>query len=112
MEKKIKFLKLLSDKTRLRIINLLNGRSVCVCGLKQILGLTQAAVSKHISRLKKFGILKEEQKSFWTYYSLDIKDKELKEIFNSIFSKFKDEKILKKDLKKLSKVSCFVKRRL
>jgi len=110
MENKIKFLKLFSDKTRLRIINLLNGRSICVCNLEQILGLTQAAVSKHISKLKKFRILKKEQKSFWTYYSLDIKDKELKEIFDSVFSKFKDEKILKEDIKKLSRVFCSIKR--
>ena len=111
MNRKIDFLKLLSDKTRLRIINLLNGRSVCVCNLEQILDLTQSAISKHISKLKKFGILKEEQKSFWTYYLLDIKDKELKEIFDSVFSKFKYEKILKEDIKKLSKVSCSIKRR-
>ena len=111
MNKKIKFLKLLSDNTRFRILNLLNGRSVCVCHLEKILGLTQAAVSKHISKLKEFGILKQEQKSFWTYYSLDIKDKELKKFFDSIFSKFKNEEKLKEDIKKLSKVSCSVKRR-
>ncbi len=107
MKEKLEFLKLFSDKTRIRIMNLLNKRSVCVCHLKNILGLTQAAVSKHISKLKKAGIIKEEQKSFWTYYSLDISDRELNEIFNCIMSKLENDKTLLKDLKGINEVSCY-----
>lgn len=110
MNKKIKFIKLFSDKTRIRILNLLYKKSVCVCDLVRILRLTQAAVSKHISKIKKFSILKEEQKSFWSYYAIDIKDKEFKEIFDFILSRFSNEEVLKKDLNKLNSISCYKKR--
>lgn len=111
MNKKIEFIKLFSDKTRIRILNLLYKRKVCVCEIKNILKITQAGISKHISKIKKFGILKEEQKSFWSYYSINISDKELKEIFDFILSKFSNEEVLKKDLEKISYIAYSLKER-
>ena len=47
----------LCDETRLRILNLLSQRSLCVCHIQEILDRSQAQVSQHLSRMKKDGLV-------------------------------------------------------
>lgn len=64
-------LKALADPTRLRVIALLNIRDCCVCELVPLFGISQPAVSKHMSRLKTAGLVKETRKGMWVFYSLN-----------------------------------------
>lgn len=64
-------LKVLGDATRLRIVSLLNVRDCCVCELVPLFGISQPAVSKHMSRLKGAGVVKETRKGMWVFYSLN-----------------------------------------
>ncbi|KRW90671.1 transcriptional regulator [Alicyclobacillus tengchongensis] len=64
-------LKALGDPTRLKIIALLQTRDCCVCELVPIFGISQPAVSKHMSRLKTSGLVKETRKGMWVFYSLN-----------------------------------------
>ncbi|WP_029422744.1 ArsR/SmtB family transcription factor [Alicyclobacillus macrosporangiidus] len=64
-------LKALGDPTRLKIIALLQTRDCCVCELVPIFGISQPAVSKHMSRLKNSGLVKETRKGMWVFYSLN-----------------------------------------
>lgn len=64
-------LKALADPTRLRVIALLNIRDCCVCELVPLFGISQPAVSKHLSRLKAAGLVKETRKGMWVFYSLN-----------------------------------------
>ncbi|WP_067936423.1 ArsR/SmtB family transcription factor [Alicyclobacillus kakegawensis] len=64
-------LKALADPTRLRIVSLLNIRDCCVCELVPLFGISQPAVSKHMSRLKASGLVKETRKGMWVFYSLN-----------------------------------------
>ncbi|KPV45661.1 ArsR/SmtB family transcription factor [Alicyclobacillus ferrooxydans] len=64
-------LKALADPTRLKVIALLNIRDCCVCELVPLFGISQPAVSKHMSRLKSAGIVKETRKGMWVFYSLN-----------------------------------------
>ncbi|WAH38120.1 ArsR/SmtB family transcription factor [Alicyclobacillus dauci] len=64
-------LKALADPTRLKIISLLNTRDCCVCELVPLFGISQPAVSKHMSRLKTSGLVKETRKGMWVFYSLN-----------------------------------------
>ncbi|MGC8487994.1 MAG: ArsR/SmtB family transcription factor [Clostridia bacterium] len=63
-------LKALADPTRLRIVSLLNIRDCCVCELVPLFGISQPAVSKHMSRLKTAGLVREARKGMWVFYSL------------------------------------------
>lgn len=63
--------KALGDPTRLRIVSLLSFRDCCVCELVPIFGISQPAVSKHMSRLKSSGLVKETRKGMWVFYSLN-----------------------------------------
>ncbi|MED4753557.1 metalloregulator ArsR/SmtB family transcription factor [Brevibacillus choshinensis] len=64
-------LKALGDPTRLKIIALLNMRDCCVCELVPIFGISQPSISKHMSRLKNVGLVTEERRGQWVFYSLN-----------------------------------------
>lgn len=64
-------LKALADPTRLKIISLLHGRECCVCELIPLFGISQSAVSKHMHRLKQSGLVTEQRRGQWVFYSLN-----------------------------------------
>ncbi|WP_435171822.1 ArsR/SmtB family transcription factor [Paenibacillus glycanilyticus] len=68
-------LKLLSDKTRLTIMALLRHREMCVCDIVEILETTQPNISQHLKKLRMGGLINEERRSQWIYYSLNLHDK-------------------------------------
>lgn len=68
-------LKLLGDKTRLTILILLKEREWCVCEFVDLFDISQPAVSQHLRKLKSSGLVKEQKRGQWVYYSLNIVDK-------------------------------------
>ncbi|WP_434659359.1 ArsR/SmtB family transcription factor [Paenibacillus polymyxa] len=68
-------LKLLGDKTRLAMLTLLREREWCVCEFVDIFDMSQPAISQHLRKLKSQGMVKEERRSQWVYYSLNVDDK-------------------------------------
>ncbi|MCL6442678.1 MAG: metalloregulator ArsR/SmtB family transcription factor [Alicyclobacillus sp.] len=64
-------LKALGEPTRLKIVALLNVRNCCICELVPFFGISQPAVSKHMSRLKYAGLVSETRKGQWVFYSLN-----------------------------------------
>lgn len=68
-------LKLLSDATRLTILSLLKDKEMCVCELVDILEISQPGVSQHLRKLKSQGLVKEDKRGQWVYYSLNVDDK-------------------------------------
>jgi ArsR family transcriptional regulator, arsenate/arsenite/antimonite-responsive transcriptional repressor len=52
MENLLDVLKALSDETRLRILNLLYERELCVCDVMETLQITQAKASRHLIYMK------------------------------------------------------------
>ncbi|CCC86034.1 arsenical resistance operon repressor [Paenibacillus polymyxa M1] len=68
-------LKLLGDKTRLAMLSLLREKEWCVCEFVDIFDMSQPAISQHLRKLKSQGMVKEERRSQWVYYSLNVDDK-------------------------------------
>ena len=75
-------LKALGEVTRLKIVSLLAIRDCCVCELVPLFGVSQPAISKHMSRLKSVGLVSEARKGQWVFYSL--KKKKLQELCVSL----------------------------
>lgn len=65
-------LKLLGDKTRLAIVSLLSEQECCVCELVEIFNMSQPAISQHLRKMRDMGIVKEQKKGQWVFYSLNI----------------------------------------
>ena len=100
MRKLTDYFKLLSDETRLRIMILLFHNEFCVCQLTGITGLAQPNVSKHLARLRNMGLVKDERKEQYTFYSLSIKEKLFEDILESIVENIKDYPTLRLDIEK------------
>ena len=68
MNQIVNVLKALSDETRLRIINLLYERELCVCDVMVILQISQAKASRHLINLKNAGLLKYSIKNYHSLF--------------------------------------------
>ena len=58
----------LSDRTRLRILNLLQGGELCVCHLVAVFDVPQPTASRHLSYLRKAGLVVARKEGLWSYY--------------------------------------------
>jgi len=65
--------KALSDRTRLKIMRLLDIREMCVCEIMVALDLTQPTASHHLGILEAVDLVKDRHEGKWVFYSL--KDK-------------------------------------
>lgn len=64
-----------SDRTRLRILNLLrDGDEICVCDLMNALDLPQAKVSRHLATLRQAGLVETRRDGQWVHYRLSAPD--------------------------------------
>lgn len=61
-----KIFKALGDRNRFRIVKMLQKRPLCVCEIKEVLGISQPAVSRHLSILKNAGLIEDEKSGIWT----------------------------------------------
>ena len=86
--------KILSDETRLRIIMLLSCEELCVCQLSGILNVSQPNISKHLSKLRDVGVVKDERKEKFAYYRLESSNEILFDIINNISNRLSDDKQL------------------
>ena len=60
----------LADPTRLRILNLLSSGEVCVCFFAEALETNNPKISRHLSYLKRAGLVKGRRDGKWIHYSL------------------------------------------
>lgn len=104
MEKLTNYFKLLSDETRLRIMVLLFHNELCVCQITGITGISQPNVSKHLARLRDMGLVKDERKEQYTFYSLNIEEKLFEDILEKIVDNIEYYPTLRLDIEK-SKVA-------
>lgn len=69
----VEVMKALADETRIRILNLLNKETLCVCELEEILKISQSNASRHITKLKSVKLIIGEKQAQWVYYQVDKK---------------------------------------
>ncbi|MEK7388443.1 MAG: metalloregulator ArsR/SmtB family transcription factor [Elusimicrobiota bacterium] len=59
-----------ADETRLRILHLLTKGELCVCDIISVLEVPQPKVSRHLSTLKRAGLVADRRDGRWKHYSL------------------------------------------
>ncbi|MBF2006732.1 MAG: winged helix-turn-helix transcriptional regulator [Chlorogloeopsis fritschii C42_A2020_084] len=62
----------LSEPLRIKVLELLRERELCVCDLCETLGVSQSKLSFHLKTLKEAGLVTSRQEGRWIYYSLNI----------------------------------------
>ena len=60
----------LYDCTRLRLLNLMDGREVCVCYFVEILGQSQPKISRHLAYLRRAGVVAARREGKWMHYKI------------------------------------------
>lgn len=66
-----KLFKALSDPNRLRILKMLQTKSLCVCEITAVINLATSTVSKHLSILRDTGFIIEEKEGKWVNYMIN-----------------------------------------
>ena len=74
--------KALGDPTRVRILELLKTkgqsccdliarteRGLCACDIEEAVGLSKAAVSHHMTQLRRAGLVTSEKRGRWVFYA-------------------------------------------
>jgi ArsR family transcriptional regulator, arsenate/arsenite/antimonite-responsive transcriptional repressor len=64
------FFRALADPTRLRLLNLIADKEICVCYFVEILGISQPKISRHLAYLRRAGILASRREGRWMHYRL------------------------------------------
>ncbi|MBF0304447.1 MAG: helix-turn-helix transcriptional regulator [Alphaproteobacteria bacterium] len=60
--------KAVADRSRARILKLLEGGELCVCQITAVLDLAPATVSKHLAALKTAGLVQARRDGKWVFY--------------------------------------------
>lgn len=97
----------LADRTRLRLLNLMNGKEVCVCYLVAILGQSQPKVSRHLAYLRRAGVAAARREGKWMHYRMVApKDAGAARILREVLSALSEDTVMQADLRRLSKACC------
>ena len=93
-----------SDRTRLRLLNMLSGGEVCVCDLVAVLDVPQPKVSRHLAYLRRAGLVVARKDGLWIHYSLAPSRSEFhKSLLNCLACCFQSVPELKKDFERLGR---------
>jgi ArsR family transcriptional regulator len=97
----------LADGTRLRLLNLMNGKEVCVCYFVKILGQSQPKVSRHLGYLRRAGIVAARREGKWMHYRIVVpKHPGAARILSETLSVLSEDRAMQTDLAKLTKACC------
>jgi ArsR family transcriptional regulator len=97
----------LADRTRLRLLNLMNGREVCVCFFVEILKQSQPKVSRHLAYLRKAGIVRARREGKWMHYRIERPtDSGADAILDATLQSFGADREMQTDRSQLDRACC------
>jgi ArsR family transcriptional regulator len=97
----------LADPTRLRLLNLMNAREVCVCYFVEILKQPQPKISRHLAYMRNAGIVSARREGKWMHYSItNLKDESAIGILKAALDALAGRKDMRADVASLSRACC------
>ena len=101
------FFRALADSTRLRIINLIGDREVCVCFFVEILKTNQPKISRHLAYLRRAGIVTTRREGIWMHYRISTpKDEHAAKVLTDVREWLASDAAMQQDRKRLDKICC------
>ena len=109
MKENTKLFKALSDPNRLRILKMLQSKSLCVCEITDVLKLATSTVSKHLSILKDGGFILEQKDGKWVNYLINPRpcDPRISSLISTLDFWISDDQLIISDKQKVQKVDRF-----
>ncbi len=77
-------LQLVSEESRLKILCILKKGEHCVCKIVEHVDLSQSLISHHLKDLKNAGIVTDEKRGLYVYYSLTERGKHITNVLFSL----------------------------
>jgi ArsR family transcriptional regulator, arsenate/arsenite/antimonite-responsive transcriptional repressor len=97
----------LSDRTRLRLLNLMDTREVCVCYFVEILGQSQPKISRHLAYLRRAGVVTARREGKWMHYRIVVPPNSgAARILRETLVVLREDKAMQADLDRLNKACC------
>ena len=97
----------LADPTRLSLLNLMDGREVCVCYFVEILKQSQPKISRHLAFLRNAGLVSARREGKWMHYSIECPDdRGAVAILDATLLSLKSDREMQADLARLGKACC------
>lgn len=97
----------LADPTRLRLLNLIADREICVCYFVEILRISQPKVSRHLAYLRRAGIVASRREGKWMHYRLvSPKDEAAAGILRETLKHLQRTPEMRRDISRLSSACC------
>lgn len=103
----VKMFAALADPTRLRLLNLMRGREVCVCYFVEILEQGQPKISRHLAYLRRAEIVEARREGKWMHYRIERPaDMRAASILDATLNSFELDREMKADLMRLGQACC------
>jgi ArsR family transcriptional regulator, arsenate/arsenite/antimonite-responsive transcriptional repressor len=97
----------LADRTRLRLLNLMDGGEVCVCYFVEILQEGQPKISRHLAYLRGAGIVRARRDGKWMHYSIERPgDTAAAAVLDAALASMKTDQQMLGDLQRLATACC------
>jgi ArsR family transcriptional regulator len=97
----------LADPTRLRLLNLMQGREVCVCYFVEILKQGQPKISRHLAYLRRAGIVEARREGKWMHYRIERPaDPRAASVLDAALMSFETDPKMQADLALLGQACC------
>src|SRR5436305_1401490 len=101
------FFSALADKTRLRLLNLMREGEVCVCFFAGALDTNNPKISRHLSYLKRAGLVSGRRDGKWTHYSMiEPADENAAAVFRSTMKLLGSDPQMATDRERLARFCC------
>ena len=101
------FFTALSDRTRLRLLNLMGEDEVCVCFFVEVLGESQPKISRHLAYLRRAGIVSARREGKWIHYRVTPPESPAAaRILETVRAWLAEEKEMQRDRARLARVCC------
>lgn len=102
-----RFFRALADRTRLRLLNLMNEGEVCVCFFVEVLGMSQPKISRHLGYLRRAGVVAVRREGKWIHYRIvEPPNAHAAQVFDGIRAWLTEDDEMKRDLRRLETVCC------
>ena len=102
-----KLFRVLADRTRLRLLNLMNGQEICVCYLVEVLKTSQPKISRHLAYLRSSGIVAALREGRWMHYRIvPPSDPAAARILEEVQRRLAEDPTMQQDRSRLVKTCC------
>jgi ArsR family transcriptional regulator len=99
--------RVLGDRTRLRLVNLMTGRDICVCYLVEVLRVSQPKISRHLAFLRRAGLVDARREGKWMHYRIaETNNPAVEQLLDQLKLLLTDDPQMQRDIERLNQASC------